>query len=117
MPKTIGVPTPAPPPFVSDDTILTQLWQSSLTWRVEMLRADASIDRASEIERVTRLAHDHDLATATITVAEAERRWGKQNLRQNGKGRLAMWQTEPGSPWLTTTYAMRATFGDEPDAS
>lgn len=114
MSKIIEVPTPAPPTFAADDAILTQLWQSSLTWRIEMLRADASVDRASEIERVTRLAHEHDLAKATITVAEAERRWHKTNLRQNAKGRLVMWQDEPGSVWLTTTYAMQATFGDEP---
>lgn len=111
---TIEVPTPTPPPWVAGDAILNQLWQASLTWRVEMIRADESIDRESEIERVIHLAHEHDLAKATITLAEAERRWLKQNLRQNARGRLAMWQDTPGGPWLTTIYAMEATFGAEP---
>lgn len=115
MRTTIEVPTPEPPGWVAQDEVLNHLWQSSLTWRIEMLRADESIDRESEIERVARLAHEHDLAKATITVAEAERRWRKTNLRQNARGRLAMWQDGPaGSQWLTTVDAMRAVFGDEP---
>lgn len=117
MSTTIEAPTLQPPSWVAQDAILNYLWQSSLTWRAEMLRAHQSIDQESEIERVIRLAYEHDLAKATITLAEAERRWRKTNLRQNAKGRLVMWQDEPGSVWLTTTYAMRATFGDEPDAS
>lgn len=114
MPATIEAQTPAPPSWVAQDQVLNYLWQSSLTWRIEIIRADESIDRSSEIERVTRLAHEHDLARATITVAEAERRWKKTNLRQNAKGRLVMWQDEPGSSWLTTTYALEALFGPEP---
>lgn len=114
MPQTIETSPPTPPPWVANDQILNYLWQSSLTWRIEMVRADESIDRNSDIERITRLAHEHDIAKATITLAEAERRWHKKNLRQNARGRLVMWQDEPGSPWLTTTYAMRALFGDEP---
>lgn len=51
---------------------------------------------------------------STITVAEAERRWQKQNLRQNAKGRLIMWQDRPGSPWMTTTREMEKVFGTEP---
>lgn len=110
MPKIIEVPIPEPPPYVAQDSILTHLWEVSLTWRIEMLRADGN---ASEEERVIRLAHEHDLTKATITLAEAERRWHKQNLRQNAKDRLVMWQDEPGSVWLTTTYAMEAVFGSE----
>lgn len=110
---TIQIQTPEPPPWVVQDEILNHLWQSSLAWRIEMIRADGSVDCESEIERVVHLAHEHDLARATITLAEAERRWRKTNLRQNARGRLVMWQDEPGSPWLTTTYAMRAVFGPE----
>lgn len=110
-PKTIPTDTPPPPAWVAVDSVLPRLWESSLAWRAEMLSAGDDLD---EQDRVRRLAHEHDLAKATITLAEAERRWGKQNLRGNAKGRLEMWQDELGSPWLTTIYAMRAVFGDEP---
>lgn len=115
MPATVEIQTPTPPPWVVQDQFLYYLWQSSLTWRIEMIRADENIDREREIERVIHLAHEHDLARVTITLAEAERRWRKKNLRQNAKGRLAMWQNTEGGPWLTTTYAMGATFGPEPE--
>lgn len=103
-----------PPQWVADDKILTRFWEAHLNWRIEMIQADQSQNRESEIERLTRLAHDIDLENATITVAEAERRWGKQNLRGNAKGRLVMWQSGKGSPWLTTTYAMEKLYGPEP---
>lgn len=107
----INTETPFPPLWAAEDSILSTLWENSLTWRTEIVQAGNDLDQQ---DRVRRLAHEHDLAKATITVAEAERRWKKQNLRGNAKGRLEMWQDEPGSPWLTTTYAMRALFGDEP---
>jgi hypothetical protein len=111
-PKIISTETPTPPVWVGEDSTLTALWESSLTWRLEMISAQDDLDNQ---DRIRRLAHEHDIAKNTITLAEAERRWGKQNLRGNAKGRLEMWQDEPGSPWLTTTYAMRFTFGPEPD--
>lgn len=55
------------------------------------------------------------ISKATITLAEAERRWRKKNLRQNAQGRLVMWKDIAGGPWLTTTYAMEVAFGSEPD--
>lgn len=101
----------AMPGWVADDDILRDLWHGSLAWRVEMCAADGHADAE---DRVRRLAHEHDLAKATITVAEAERRWGLKNLRQNGQGRLVMWKSDDErGTWLTTTYAMRRVFGPE----
>lgn len=99
----------AMPGWVKDDDVLRDLWHASLAWRVEMCQADGHGDAE---DRVRRLAHEHDLAKNTITVAEAERRWHVKNLRQNGQGRVYMWKSGPGT-WLTTTYAMRRVFGPE----
>ena len=114
-PQNIETQTPVPPSWVAGDAILSHLWQSSLTWRIEMLRANESIDHSSEIERITRLAHEHDLTKATITLSEAERRWRKTNLRQNPPHLPFRWKSDDGrGTWLTTTYAMETSFGPEP---
>lgn len=50
-----------------------------------------------------------------IPLSEAERIWGKTNLRGNARGRMLMWKS--GSTWLTTRQAMEALYGViEPDA-
>jgi hypothetical protein len=49
-----------------------------------------------------------------ITLAEAERRWHKSNLRQNPSGLPYRWKAEDGrGTWLTTIADMKAAFGSE----
>lgn len=45
-----------------------------------------------------------------ISLAEAERIWGKTNLRNFGKGRIYMWQS--GKVWLTTRQTMTKFYGE-----
>ena len=99
----------AMPGWVKDDPILRDLWHSSLTWRAQMCAADGDMDAE---ELVWSLAHEHDLAKNTITLAQAGREWGLSNLRQNAKGRLVMWKDggDEGT-WMTTRYAMRRLYG------
>ncbi len=55
------------------------------------------------------------LPSRVISLAEAQRRWGKTNLRQNaGAMGLQIWQDVPGSPWRTTVDEMERVYGLEP---
>lgn len=56
------------------------------------------------------------ITRTVIPLSEAERRWGKTNLRQNAYGRLTMWKAGPRA-WFTTEYAMTGLFGPEPKAA
>ena len=52
-------------------------------------------------------------ALGLITLEEAQRRWGRQNLRQNSADHPPRVRLAGGRDWLTTTYAMRAVYGPE----
>lgn len=91
---------------------LHELYDSSLAWRCEMFRACGNLDSRLRIQQ---FAEEWDIARHTITLAEAEQRWNKSNLRQNPLYLPFRWQSEDGrGTWLTTTYAMESAFGPEP---
>lgn len=106
----------AMPGWVVFDPVLRDLWHSSLAWRAQMCAADGNMDAE---DTVRALAHDsvYVVAKHTITLAEAGRRWRKDNLRQNAKGRLdMMWkdgEDHDRGTWMTTTYAMRRLYGPD----
>jgi hypothetical protein len=51
-----------------------------------------------------------------ITLAEAERRWRKSNLRQNPQNLPYRWKADDGrGTWLTTVADMQSAFGPETD--
>lgn len=94
---------------ISRDHPLHALYESSLDLRDKMHRAEDDPDAQ---DRIRSYAVDWGIARNTITLAEAERRWGKTNLRQNALDFPFRWQDggDHGT-WLTTTYAMKAAFG------
>lgn len=115
MPTTIHV-TPEEveegmPDWVKRDTqAVHDLYHNSLEWRSRMHGADASTQ-----DMIRDYAREWDTARHTITLAEAERRWGKTNLRQNDPMKPFRWKADDSrGTWLTTTYAMEAAFGPEP---
>ncbi len=96
------------------DHPLHDLYVSSLHWRIEIFQAEGDLDAEA---RVQSFAEEWDIAKHTITLAEAKKRWGKSNLRQNPLHYPFRWQSEDGrGTWLTTTYAMEAAFGPEVDS-
>lgn len=89
-----------------------QLYMSSLDWRCDMHAAEGDPDAQ---DRIRYFAREWDIARHTITLAEAERRWRKSNLRQNPLDFPFRWQSEDGrGTWLTTTMIMERCFGPEP---
>lgn len=94
-----------------DAQIIRDLFHASLEWRAEIF---AAADDSIAQDRIREFAQSWDIARHTITLAEAERRWGKTNLRQNPIDKPFRWQSEDGrGTWLTTTYAMEAAYGPE----
>lgn len=101
------------PDWVKTDTqAVCDLFHASLEWRIEMFAAS---DDPQAQDRIRDFARSWDIARHTITLAEAERRWNKSNLRQNPIDRPFRWQSDDGrGTWLTTTMAMERCYGPEP---
>ena len=99
------------PAWVKADTpAVRELFLASLEWRMQMFTEDQDTQ-----DRIREYAREWDLARHTITLAEAERRWGKANLRQSPPDRPFRWQSDDGrGTWLTTTWAMERVYGPEP---
>ena len=117
MPTTISVPKheieDTMPQWVKADIEpVRELYHASLTWRAEMFAASDNIDAQN---RIRAFARDWDIGRHTITLAEAERRWHKANLRQNALNFPFRWKSDDErGTWLTTTYIMEHCFGPEP---
>lgn len=96
----------------ADIQAIRDLFHANLEWRLEIFAASG--DPVGQ-DRIREFARNWDMARHTITLAEAERRWNKTNLRQNPVDKPFRWQSEDGrGTWLTTTYAMEAVYGPEP---
>lgn len=95
----------------ADIESVRELYHANLSWRVEMHRAE---DNEAAQDRIRAFAQEWDIQRHTITLAEAERRWGKTNLRQNPLDFPFRWQSDDGrGTWLTTTRIMGSCFGPE----
>ena len=93
-------------------SLLTANW--SLFDTPEMAPIQASlVDALEAIQREAgTLAADARHRGGVITLAEAERRWRKTNLRQN-KGGPRRWKM--GREWWTSRREMEAAYGPEPN--
>lgn len=110
-PEEVEASKPAWLQTYDQDHPLHELYTNSLNWRMKIHQAENDPDAQ---ERIRLFAADWDIARHTITLAEAERRWQKSNLRQNPVDFPFRWQSDDGrGTWLTTTYAMEAAFGPE----
>lgn len=96
----------------ADIPAIRELFRCSLPWRAEMF---AAVNDSSAQDRIRAWAVEWQLARDTITLAEAERRWHKRNLRQNSLFAPYRWQSDDGrGTWLTTTKIMEQLYGPEP---
>ena len=99
----------AAPQWVKDDIEpVKELYHSSLSWRIKMFEADNAIKQ----NFIRQYAIKWSASKEVITLAEAEKRWNKTNLRQNPEGYPHRWKS--GKVWLTTVYAMEMVYGSEP---
>lgn len=76
-----------------------------------------ALAEAIHVRRLIRLSRPFT-SSQTITLAEAESRWGLKNLRQNSPEKPFRWQAgDQRGTWLTTVGAMIEAYGPEPEKS
>ena len=94
------------------DTILTEAWQLF----TDPTTADIQVAVMDKMEtiRAALAALEGEMQTnAIISLAEAERRWRKTNLRQNSEDFPRRFRT--GREWMTTTLEMTRCYGPAPE--
>ena len=113
---TINPPEDALPAWVGDDPAVRALYANAPEWRPAIATAEGDVAAQNRLRDFARRWRE---ASQVITLAEAERRWRKVNLRQNAPmDRPFRWQAADGrGTWLTTVAAMEEAFGPEPAGS